>query len=357
MGWWFDIAAMHPASVGTSTVYWEPMPGSTKSDFSKGCSTLIVTLGVLVIMVMVQRDAATRKALQSVWVDFIAWLMPGLKGVFAGNFVVELIRSALVAVVILALGAACRNLPKSLDLLRAKRFWGKGVTGDGIALCFGSLVDSRSLDQNPNPLRYLKKFRDSRVLRISGPTENIIGMGEVRAASYLINMLSRYRRVPVAIEDDQTALKRLNRSIVSFGSAASNEITEIIEQDSANRFLAIETGELPRIRCKVTNALFKFEITDIRRDYGIILKTVNQRFPGQYLFTCAGLGEWGTSGSAWYLATHWKDLSALGNEFGCVVEVEIGSDQSARVVYDSANPSRKLWELQQQQPQSKDASE
>ena len=119
------------------------------------------------------------------------------------------------------------------------------------------------------------------------------------------------------------------------GSAASNELTELIEEDSRNQFLRFAHGDgSVSIWCKQTKRDVELPRSRARRDAGIILKIVNSRFSGQYLFVCAGLGEWGTSGAAWYLATHWKELDELGDEFGCVVEVEIGSDQSARMIYD-----------------------
>ncbi len=59
----------------------------------------------------------------------------------------------------------------------------------------------------------------------------------------------------------------------------------------------------------------------------------SQRFRGSFVFVCAGLGDWGTSGAAWYLAANWNDLrSRYGESFGIVVEVDIGSDESARPV-------------------------
>jgi hypothetical protein len=70
------------------------------------------------------------------------------------------------------------------------------------------------------------------------------------------------------------------------------------------------------------------------KDYGLILKIPNLRFPGHFFFVCAGLGEWGTSGASWYLASKWKSLQKeFGEAFGVVVEVEIGSDESARRVF------------------------
>ena len=212
----------------------------------------------------------------------------GIQGSFHGGGVVELIRSSIVAVLILMLGEAYRRIPKSLDMQRARRFWGEGLPGDGIALCFGSLVDSRLLDVSSKPplFRYVKLFRDGRRLQIAGPSEKIIGMCEVRAGSYLINALAKYRRTPLVIEDDQECLKRLNRSIVSIGSSSSNEITEIIEQDQRNRFLRLESNDNSAlIRCKMTDSVVTLESSEIRKDHGIILKLGNQRFPGQSLLS------------------------------------------------------------------------
>lgn len=72
----------------------------------------------------------------------------------------------------------------------------------------------------------------------------------------------------------------------------------------------------------------------MKKDYGMILKIPNLRFPDRFFFVCACLGEWGTSGASWYLATKWRDLlSEFKEAFGIVVEVDLGSDQSARRVF------------------------
>ena len=110
---------------------------------------------------------------------------------------------------------------------------GRGISNEGIALWFGSLTDSRNLDSAAPALRFIKQYRDGRQVAVTGPRERLIGLCEVRAASYLISALSRYRPKPLPIEDDQTALKKLQRSIVCLGSAASNELTELIEEDSS----------------------------------------------------------------------------------------------------------------------------
>ena len=53
------------------------------------------------------------------------------------------------------------------------------------------------------------------------------------------------------------------------------------------------------------------------------------------LFVCAGFSEWGTTGAAYYLLTRWKQIykKFKRDEFCLIIEVDIGSDESAREVF------------------------
>ena len=78
-------------------------------------------------------------------------------------------------------------------------------------------------------------------------------------------------------------------------------------------------------------------------DFGAILRIRPPDFPQRSWIVCAGLGEWGTSGSAWYLANRWQVLLRrihplaywLGfpsiSDFLAIVRVVPGQDQSARL--------------------------
>jgi hypothetical protein len=135
------------------------------------------------------------------------------------------------------------------------------------------------------------------------------------------------------MEDDVSAYSKLNRTLVTLGSPSSNELTEIVLNERNNSFASFgqdDKGAFIHLR-QEKRKLYGFQGSP-RTDLGLVLKLANTRFPGKYFFVYAGLGEWGTSGAAWYLANRWRDLDDRGEEFGIVVQVEIGSDESARVI-------------------------
>lgn len=161
-----------------------------------------------------------------------------------------------------------------------------------------------------------------------------MGDSEIRSASYLIRELSKGLKSTIEIEPDNRAFSRLNRSVVALGSGGSNEVTRLILQEPNNNFFDFtQEGREVFIYDKTTGERYVGFRPPLAKDYGIIVKLPNLRFPGSFFFVCAGLGDWGTSGAAWYLASNWTNLRSRFREaFGVVVEVDIGSDESARVV-------------------------
>ncbi|MFH0883676.1 MAG: hypothetical protein V2A56_11875, partial [bacterium] len=60
----------------------------------------------------------------------------------------------------------------------------------------------------------------------------------------------------------------------------------------------------------------------------------NPFFQDKWIIICAGLGCYGTSGSAFILSKSWKSFwkRYKNNDFCAVVRVKYGSDESARIV-------------------------
>lgn len=252
-----------------------------------------------------------------------------------GEILTNLVIDLFSGILIFLLGLFWPVIPKSYRKFLVRRFWGKGVLGEDFVICYGTLIDSRLMEPNPPPYRYMKRYHDGRIVQLVGPWGNIVGDCEIRSTSYIINTLSTYRKKAVIVVDDATAFENLNRTFVALGSPSSNEITDLILREPNNKFLEFgQEGNTTFIRDKKSGRKFKGFQLPVPKDYGIVLKIPNLRFPGHFFFVCAGLGEWGTSGASWYLATKWQDLqSKFGDAFGVVVEVEIGSDESARKVF------------------------
>lgn len=243
--------------------------------------------------------------------------------------------SLCVGILVFLLGLFGPVVPKSYRMFFLRRFWGKGVLGQDFVISYGALVDSRLTQSTPPPFRYVKRYHDGRVVQLVGPWGNIVSDCEIRSASYIINTLSTFRKKAVAVVADATAFTNLNQTFVALGSPSSNEMTDFILREPNNEFLEFrQEGDTAFIYDKKSGKRFEGFQEPVRKDYGVVLKISNLRFPSQFFFVCAGLGEWGTSGASWYLSTKWRDLqSKFGDAFGIVVEVGLGSDESARMVF------------------------
>jgi hypothetical protein len=229
------------------------------------------------------------------------------------------------------------RIPKSMRAFRLRQFFGPSVLSTRFAVVYGTLQDPRPrYDDGGNPLmRFQKRTRSGRRVDISGPFENIVGDCEIRATSYLVQSIGKERDEMVGILSDEKAYDDLDYTLIALGSDSSNEISAFALREPANKFLFFrQEGTqtfIERIADKTRYVGFQ---PPTLKDYGIILRLRSERFPMQSFFVCAGLGEWGTSGAAWYLATYWESLykEFRQRDFGIVVEVDIGSDKSAKRV-------------------------
>jgi hypothetical protein len=236
--------------------------------------------------------------------------------------------------VIFLLGLFWPIIPKSLRMIKMRRFWGKSIIKERLVVAYGAFKDSRHRIPGPDEFWYDKISEGgSRWTAFRGPRTYIVSDCEMRAASYLVSSLSAYRKNAVKVVSDVEAFPNLNCTIISLGSPSSNELARLIMEDERNSFLEFsQNGH--SIHDKASGREFVGFLPERLKDYGAIIKIPNRRFPGKFYFVCAGLGEWGTSGASWYLANKWTDLKKeFAGAFGVVVEVELGSDESATRVF------------------------
>lgn len=254
------------------------------------------------------------------------------------GFYLNLIAGLISGGAIFLVGLFLPKIPKSIRKYKLRKFWGNGVLGQEFVIAYGALKVSRHHEQDSGRFWYHKIYSDGSLLSITGPRRYIVSDCEVRSSSYIINTLSTYRKEAVPVQDDAAAFPYLNRTFVAFGSPSSNEISRLILKESENKFLEFVQEDIDTvyIRDKKNNKKFPGPKSSLSKDYGILVKIPNTRFKGRFFFVCAGLGEWGTSGASWYLANKWNNLrKEFGDAFGIIVEVDKGSDESARRVFPS----------------------
>lgn len=190
--------------------------------------------------------------------------------------------------------------------------------------------------QQANLLRHpFAKPRDSGV-RISA--EHTASACEIRAAAYVGPAIARQLGVSTRFVDDESLLDRFDIDFVSFGAAANDKTCDIF-QNEANDLVEYDHSKGFFVWKKSRQLVYNPRQGD-RYDYGIILKVHPKQFPKRTWIACAGIGETGTSASAYFLATKWKEIEGVikGNgKFVCVLEAERGKDESAVkcVVYQS----------------------
>lgn len=242
------------------------------------------------------------------------------------------------------------KLRSVLELYRATRFFGRQIRGDNLRIVPGSFS---SLNQgNRSPSRETptcqKIYQNGETIAIRGP-KLFTGIADIRAGAYVIQAISKFRRRSIALYTDEDAIKDLDKTFIALGGPVSNQITREALRDPGNRFIDHQISDNLRKKPKIFHLKLNDETKAFQStpeyDYGYILKIRNSRFPDNYFFICAGLGDWGTSGTAWYLANKWAEIYKVfgNNEFVMVCEVTRQIDTSTICIFKSKmgdkNPS------------------
>ena len=228
---------------------------------------------------------------------------------------------------------------KATGRFRLKRWWRrqfKKVFGSGASEYF---IAFASLEVNPKVLRFASNL-DQQLARfpLVKPThpdkafsaQKVVSGSELRAVSYIGPSLATDGGIVARVVADDAIADKLDIDFISFG-AMSNLKTIDAFANPANRLAGYSPHEPLFISQSTGKALCDFPDG---YDYGLILKIHPQQFPSRTWICCTGIGEWGTSGSTWFLAKKWKEIAKKVNErdqFVCVIQVKPGQDESARL--------------------------
>ena len=163
---------------------------------------------------------------------------------------------------------------------------------------------------------------------MSFSAQRVASACELRAVTYVSSALSvEGGRASRVIGDDSIATK-LDIDFISFG-VMNNLLTRNALANSANRFVDYDLKSGFFVSKKDGQPLCEVRAG---HDYGVILKLHPDQFPKRTWIVCGGVGEWGTSGSAWFLANRWKSLAEKlkdDDQFVCIIELQPGQDESA----------------------------
>jgi hypothetical protein len=241
--------------------------------------------------------------------------------------------------VLIAIYMGVRHRLRSYHLQRLFGFQFK--TGTEIRMVYGQLLLPPLPDQ-PGRLGthpYIKAPQRGRAPRHeSYSIEHPISECEVRGSTYIAALLGLPGNLRPMLVSDIEANSLLDINFISFGGPGSNYKTEDALSSKANIFIRmapngfmLPSGENLPFTCS------------IETDHGFILRIKPPEFPARSWIVCAGLGEWGTSGSAWFLAYKWRELikkiypvayySGVMHipDFMAIISVVHCQDQSARI--------------------------
>ena len=230
-----------------------------------------------------------------------------------------------------------KSIPNAINKASFKNFFGKSAIDKSNVFV---VLDPY---EHPTPrtqlqsgqARFIKKFHGRKAdIPIIGE-DKMLGSCSVRVTKYASEIFSKFRVKDnnINIVLDEQIMNSWDGTFLSFGSSDSNIKTYDIENLPQNNLYTF-SFDPNGYRCFICNGQ-QFSIVN-QKDRAIIARFVNPYHSEHYLFICAGLGEWGTSGATYFLFDRWKELSKRFKKrknFCLIIEVDIGSDESASEIF------------------------
>jgi hypothetical protein len=236
-----------------------------------------------------------------------------------------------------AIKGVAKAIPNAINKARFKNFFGhESISGENVYVVLDPYEHPVPRSQlQLGQVRFVKKFHGRKPnISIIGE-DKLLGSCSVRVTKYSSECFSQLRskdnRLKVVL--DEEVMNLWDGTFFCFGSSDSNIKTFDIESLPQNNLYTFDFDQATGYRCFVVNGQ-RFSIAN-QRDKAILARLINPHYPEHNLFVCAGLGEWGTSGATYFLFDRWKALNKRfqrGKNFCLIIEVNVGSDESAREV-------------------------
>jgi hypothetical protein len=159
-----------------------------------------------------------------------------------------------------------------------------------------------------------------------------VGSGcELRGAAYLSAGLRVGGSIDASVASDDSVKGKLDLDFVSLGYWNNLKTIDLIE-NSRNNFAHFDIQKGAFLSKKSGRQIFT---VPPGYEHGIILRIHPSQFPDRTWICCAGHGEWGTSGCAWFLSRKWNALTeqlSSDEQFMALIKVRQTQDESAELV-------------------------
>jgi len=224
--------------------------------------------------------------------------------------------SALGGGVTKAVTALCRKLQKRAF----KQLFG-GDVYKAYYIVYPAYVPPPNALNKPDPRVQRRVFH-------AGAQPAVAASSEVRAIAYLSTMIGTVAGPIPDIVSDLDVDERMDVSFVSCGGL-TNFKTVDCHDDASNNLVELTVNPM-QIKRKSGEVVAPVSGDGGQYDYGVILKIHPFANPRRTWVCCAGLGDWGTSGAAWFLAKRWREIQkrVKSEQFACVTQTQRGSDES-----------------------------
>lgn len=169
---------------------------------------------------------------------------------------------------------------------------------------------------------------------IRASIKNPVSFCEMRAIKYLVRTISKQTKYTPEIVSDVEYQGRYDLSFCSLGAFTNLKSIDVINspRNSFYDFPLDNNNEYSSILNKRTRQQY---FSDMVHDYAIILRLKSGVDRRKTHMCISGIGEWGTSGGAYYLGRHWRKIfikTLFNSEFGMLIRVKHKSDDSAELV-------------------------
>ncbi len=152
---------------------------------------------------------------------------------------------------------------------------------------------------------------------------------EIRALSYVARSIAENSSIETQVMSAPEISGEFNLDFIAVGAMSNLKSCDLFA-NPGNRLAEFSLQQGAFVRKKDGSVLWR---NRQGYDHGIIVKINPTQFPDRTWITCSGFNEWGTSGTAYFLANHWrelhKQLQGSDKPFLAVIEVQEGKDQSA----------------------------